>query len=296
VSARVVKNQVRVRVGRASKPVGQLTFVKDGRREYSVFAYEAAWLADRDRFAISPDLPLIQGHVTRRSPTPEDSCFPFALADTAPDAWGKRVVTRAYARRRDKDPALPFLTPFDYLAAVDDFSRVGALRLQGEDGAFLRSSDQHRTPPLMELEHLYKASRAVEDGTESLEDLAFLQGKATSLGGLRPKCTILEEDGRLAIGKFPSIGDDRSVTRGEVLALALARRAGIVTAEARIVTIDSVPVAIIRRFDRTDDGARIPYLSGGSMLQALRHEDRSYTELVDMLRANSAQPTEDAHS
>jgi serine/threonine-protein kinase HipA len=289
----VVKNQVRVRVGRAGKPVGQLTYVKDGRREYSVFAYEAAWLADRDRFAISPDLPLIQGHVTRRSPTPEDSCFPFALADTAPDAWGKRVITRAHARRRDRDPALPFLTPFDYLAAVDDFSRVGALRLQDEGGAFLRSSDQHRTPPLIELEHLYTASRAVEDGTESLEDLAYLQGRGTSLGGLRPKCTILEEDGRLAIGKFPSIGDDRSVTRGEVLALALARRAGIVTAGARIVTIGSVPVAVIRRFDRTDDGARIPYLSGASLLQAQRHEDRSYTEFADTLRATSAQPTED---
>ncbi len=140
----VVKNQVNIRVGRSGKPVGQLTFVKDGRREYSVFTYEAAWLAAHDRFAISPDLPLIQGHVTRRSPTPEDSCFPFALADTAPDAWGKRVITRALARRRDKDPTVPFLTSFDYLAAVDDFSRVGALRLQDEDGAFLQSSSKPR--------------------------------------------------------------------------------------------------------------------------------------------------------
>jgi serine/threonine-protein kinase HipA len=292
----VVKNQVHVRAGRAAKDVGRLTFVRDGRREYSVFAYEAAWLADRDRFAISPDLPLIQGHVTRRSPTSEDSCFPFALADTVPDAWGKRVITRAHARARDKDLALPFLTSFDYLAAVDDFSRVGALRLQDESGAFLRSSEQNRTPPLIELEHLYTASRAVENGTESQEDLTFLQGKGTSLGGIRPKCTILEEDGRLAIGKFPSIGDARSVTRGEVLALALARRAGIDVAAARIVTIGAVPVAVIRRFDRTDDGARIPYLSGGSLLQAQRDQDRSYTELVDMLRSTAARPTEDIHA
>ena len=289
----VIKNQVRVCVGQVAKPAGQLTFVKDGRREYSVFVYAAAWLSDRDRFAISPDLPLIQGHVTRRSHTPEDSCFPFALADTIPDAWGKRVIVRAHARRRDKDPALPFLTPFDYLAAVDDLSRVGALRLQDEGGEFLRNSEQNRTPPLIELEHLFAASRAVEEGTESLEDLAFLQGRGTSLGGLRPKCTILEEDGRLAIGKFPSIGDDRSVTRGEVLALTLARRAGIVTAAARIVMLDRVPVAVIRRFDRSDDGARIPYLSGASLLQAQRHEDRSYTELADMLRSTSARPAED---
>jgi serine/threonine-protein kinase HipA len=294
VSARVIKSRVRVCVGRAGVPAGQLTFVKDGRREYSVFAYETTWLADRDRFAISPDLPLLPGHVTRKSPTTEDSCFPFALADTAPDAWGKRLIARAHAKRRDKEPSLPLLTPFDYLAAVDDFSRIGALRLQDADGVFLRSSEQHRAPPLEELDRLYAASRAVEEGNESFEDLVYLQGKGTSLGGLRPKCTILEQDGRLAVGKFPSVGDDRSVPRGEVLALALACRAGINAAAARIVTIGSTPVAVIRRFDRTDDGARIPYLSGGSLLQASRHEDRSYTEVADMLRATSSQPTEDA--
>ena len=293
MSARVVKNRLRICVGRVGKPAGHLTFVKDGRREYSVFAYEAAWLADRDRFSVSPDLPLLEGHVTRKSPTPEDSCFPFALADTAPDAWGRRVIARAHAKRPDRDRPLPFLTQFDYLAAVDDFSRVGALRLQDEGGAFLGSSGQHRAPPLIELGHLYAASRAVEEGTESLEDLVYLQGKGTSLGGMRPKCTILEEDGHLAIGKFPSIGDDRSVPRGEVLALALCRRAGISAAEARIVTIDSTPAALIRRFDRTKYGARIPYLSGGSLLQSSRQEDRSYTEIVDMLRATSTRPTED---
>jgi serine/threonine-protein kinase HipA len=295
VSARVIRNSVRICVGRAAIPAGQLTFVKDGRREYSVFAYQPGWLADRNRFAISPDLPLLNGYVTRKSTTPEDLCFPFALADTAPDAWGKRVITRSHAKRRDKDSLAPFLTSFDYLAAVDDYSRVGALRLQDHDGAFLSSSEQHRAPPLVELSHLYAASRAVEQGTESLEDLEYLRGKATSLGGLRPKCTILEEDGRLAIGKFSSTGDDRSVPRGEVLALELARRAGIDAAEARIVEIDAAPVAVIRRFDRTVGGARIPYLSGGSMLQAARDEDRSYTEIVDVLRATSPRPTEDVH-
>lgn len=289
----VIKNHSLVCVGRVAKPVGQLTFVRDGRREYSVFAYEAAWLADRDRFAISPDLPLVPGHATRRSPTPEDSCFPFALADTAPDAWGKRVILRAHAKRRDKDSTLPFLTPFDFLAAADDFSRVGALRLRDDEGAFLRSAEHHRTPPLIEISRIYSASRALEEGTESVEDLEFLQGKGTSLGGLRPKCTILEEDGRLAIGKFPSIGDDRAVTRGEVLALALARRAGISAAAARLATIEAVPIALIRRFDRTDGGARIPYLSAASLLQASRNEDRAYTELVDVLRAISVQPAQD---
>src|SRR6185312_15844673 len=150
-----------------------------------------------------------------------------------------------------------------------------------------------RTPPLVELERVYGSTRAVEQGNETEADLAYLQGKATSLGGLRPKSTVIEEDGRLAIGKFPSIADARSVVRGEVLALTLMKHAKLFPAEARIVLVDRAPVAVIRRFDRTADGARIHYLSGGSLLLARRDEDRAYTEIADALRRISAEPNED---
>jgi serine/threonine protein kinase HipA of HipAB toxin-antitoxin module len=33
--------------------------------------------------------------------------------------------------------------------------------------------------------------------------------------GKRPKCTILDIDGALSLGKFPSVNDVRSVTQGE---------------------------------------------------------------------------------
>jgi len=115
----------------------------------------------------------------------------------------------------------------------------------------------------------------VERGNETAEDLKYLMGKGTSLGGMRPKCTVLEEDSSLALGKFPSVNDARNVTRAEVLALRLAQRAGIDAAHARIVQIGDAAVAVIRRFDRTDDNARIPYLSAASMLQATRNEERA---------------------
>lgn len=137
------------------------------------------------------------------------------------------------------------------------------------------------------------ASRAVEKGQETAEDLRYLQGKGTSLGGMRPKCTVIDEDGPLAIGKFPSASDIRSVTRGEVLALCLAQRAGIDAAAARIVALDGVPVAIVRRFDRDDAHGRIPYLSAASLLQASREEDRAYTEIADAIRAHGHAPTQD---
>ncbi len=280
-------------VGRAAIEVGDLLFVRDGQREYSSFAYRADWLTHRDCFQVSPDLPLGSSRVTRRAPTAEDSPFPFALADTEPDAWGRRIISRAHARRRRDDSSVAPLTRFDYLAAVDDESRVGALRLRDARGEFLRSARQHRTPQLLDLSRIYDSARRVEQGTEDVDDLNYLQGKATSLGGLRPKCTVLDVDGRLAVGKFPSVDDDRSVTRGEVLALKLARLVGIDAADARIEVVEGTPVAVIRRFDRTPDGARTPYLSAGSLLQARRHEDRAYTEVADALRRIGVEPTRD---
>lgn len=275
--------------------VGSLVYVRHGRRENSAIAYDDAWLADPVRFNVSADLKLTQGYQAHRAASPHDSVFHGAIADTAPDAWGRCVIARAHARRRKDDPRLPALTEMDYLLAVDDFSRVGALRLRDGDRSYHQTVAKGRrsTPPLIELERIFRASRALERGEETVEDLRYLQGKGTSLGGMRPKCTIVDEDGRLAIGKFPSVGDARSVTRGEVLALKLASQAGIDAAPARIVQLDDVPVAVIRRFDRDDADGRIPYQSAASLLQASREEDRSYTEIADAIRTHGHAPTRD---
>lgn len=291
--AKALKQQARVSIGAKAAPVGQLAFVSDGRREYSSFSYGSEWLNAHERFTISPDLPLQAGFVTRRAPGLADSPFPFALADTAPDAWGERVIKRAHAKRRAEDPTLVPLTAFDFLAAVDDFSRIGALRLLGADGEFLRSGSRDRTPQLVDLGKIARAARRIENGTDTLADAEYLQGKATSLGGLRPKCTVLEEDGALALGKLPSVQDERSVVRCEVLAMKLVAHAGCRAAAARAIEIEGTEIAVIRRFDRTYDGGRIPYLSGGSLLQARRDEDRAYTELADAIRRVSPAPTGD---
>lgn len=288
-----MKRQVQVAIGAKALPVGQLTFVRDGRREYSGFSYAPQWLRSRASFEISPDLPLRAGFVRRRAPSDLDSPFAFALADTAPDAWGARVIKRAHAKRRAEDPTLAPLTAFEYLASVDDFSRVGALRLVDAEGQFLGSGARYRTPRLVDLSKIAAAARKVEEGTESTADLEYLQGKATSLGGLRPKCTILDENGALAIGKFPSVNDERSIVRSEVLALRLVAHAGSQAAVARVVAIEGAEIAVIRRFDRNADGARIPYLSGGSLVQARRDEDRAYTELADAIRRIGAAPADD---
>jgi len=242
-------------------------------------------ISDAEFFEVSPDLASSLGYQLRKPLTHNDSRFFLALADTEPDAWGRRVIARAHAKRRASDPTLKPLTAFDYLAAVDDFSRVGALRLLEHPGNCLAADHgPHKTPPLLELEKILYASRAIELNQETAEDLVYLQGKATSLGGMRPKCTLLDSDGALSLGKLPSIADERAVTKAEVLALTLASSAGIEAAIARVVTLGKQPVAVIRRFDRHANGGRIPYMSGATLLQARRDEDRSYTELLDAMR------------
>ena len=297
-----MRRVIAVHLGEEARSLGVLRYDQQGVRESSSFEYDVAWLDAADRFSVAPGLPLVGGPQFHRK-SRDGSAFHAAIADTEPDGWGKRVIQRDHAKRRQHArragkvvEARP-LNSMDYLLAVDDVSRVGALRLQDEDGRYQRTVDDggRTTPPLVELAHLVAASRAVETNTETEADLACLRGRGTSLGGLRPKCTVVDEDGWLAIGKFPSVGDERPVTKGEVLALRLARKAGIDAAEARLVDSDGAAVALIRRFDRTGNGGRIMYVSAATMLGAEPGDpgEHSYTEIVDALRQHGSQPAAD---
>lgn len=161
-----IQKTLKVALGQSALPLGSLTYSKDGGREYSTFAYEATWLADANRFDVSPDLPLISGHQFRKAPSKEDSLFHFGFADTEPDGWGCRVIARDHAKRRKVAVAAGLPAPsaslneMDYLLGVDDMSRIGALRLLDAEGRFLRTIEDgdRGTPPLLELSHLMAAS------------------------------------------------------------------------------------------------------------------------------------------
>lgn len=295
-----MRRTIAVHLGKEETPLGTLFYDQQGARESAAFEYGAQWLASAGRFAIEPGLPLVAGPQFHRK-TRQGSVFHAALADTEPDGWGRRVIQRDHAKRRQEArragagvEARP-LNSLDYLLAVDDLARVGALRLKDEEGRYQRVAEEgaRRTPPLVELAQLLSATRAVETNSETATDLDFLRGRGTSLGGLRPKCSIIDEDGALAIGKFPSVSDERAVTKGEVLALRLARKAGIDAADACLVESGGAPVAVVRRFDRTEDGGRLMYVSAATMLGAEETSERSYTDLVDALRQYGGRPGAD---
>jgi serine/threonine-protein kinase HipA len=296
-----MKRTIGVFVGDALRRVGTLRFDSQGARQSAAFEYGSEWLAASDGFALAPALPLITGAQFHKPASRESSIFHGAIADTEPDGWARRVILRDHAKRRaaaraagqtwDHRP----LNSIDFLLAVDDISRVGALRLQDEDGIFQRARDeaQRTAAPLIELSMLVRASRAVETNTETARDLAYLRGRGTSLGGLRPKCSVIDEQGALSIGKFPSVTDERAVTKGEVLAMQLAKAAGISVPSARLIDSDGVAVTLIQRFDRPV-GGRLMYISAATLLDVESEPaEHSYTEIVDAIRQHGSDPPGD---
>ena len=291
-----MRRTIQVFLGEQPVHVGVIHHDSQGARENAAFEYASAWLAASDAFALAPDLRLVTGPQFHKK-TRDGSVFHDPIADTEPDGWGKNIILRDHAKRRQEakrtggPPPRQTLDSLDFLLAVDDISRVGALRFQDETGNFCGAYDEGKrtTPPLIELGALLSASRAVEMNTETIADLAYLRGRGTSLGGLRPKCSILDDNGQLSIGKFPSVQDQRAVTKGEVLALRLAKRAGINAADARLIDADGVPVALVHRFDRVD-GRRVMYISAATMLGAdtTAPGEHSYTEIVDAIRAHGS--------
>lgn len=297
-----MKRALGVFLGDSARQVGVLHFEAQGARQSAGFEYHPDWLAAPDGFALEPGLPLVAGMQFHQQ-TRGGSLFHGAIADTEPDGWGKRVILRDHGKQRDQarrtggEIGTRPLNHLDFLLAVDDLSRMGALRFQDEDGIFQRAPEQEQrsTPPLIELRKLLSASKAIETNTEADADLAYLRGRGTSLGGLRPKCSVIDDEGRLSIGKFPSVQDDRAVTKGEVLALVLARNAGVNAATARLILSDGIPVALVQRFDRPDAGGRLMYVSAATMLgaDAADADEHTYAEIVDTLRQYGAQPRSD---
>ena len=203
-------------------------------------------------------------------------------------------MTRAERRAaREAQRAPSTLTELDYLLRVNDRARQGALRFAAEANApYLSDSARDPVPPLIELPRLLSATQRLGTDQDDDEVLALLLAPGSSLGGARPKASVLEVDGMLAIAKFPKRDEDINVVRWEALALTLASRAGIAVPHWRLIPQDNQAILLVRRFDRID-AQRVPFLSAMSMLGADDHDTRSYTEIADAIRRHGAQLRDD---
>lgn len=281
--------EVHIDIAGETHLVGICRYIAKARGQSSLFEYTDEWLAHPDAFAIDPaNLPLRAGPTHRTS---AKSALPGALRDTAPDRWGQQLIKRAFRKSGEERT----LSEIDYLLAITDRTRIGALRYRriGEE-KFDHDIGRYRIPPLINLPALINAADAVQTNTETAEDLKLLLNEGSPLGGARPKSAVQDKDGSLAIAKFPKNDDDRSIPHGEVLAMNLARDAGINVAAARLENVADRPVALISRFDR-DGERRIPFLSAMTMLGLDDGDEATYTDISEIIRMYSSRPTEDLH-
>ena len=273
--------------------VGRLWARMRKDRESATFEYDKNWLAHPERFSLEPALKLGPGPFHAPSAKPLFG----AIGDSAPDRWGRILMRRAERRRASHEGRTPrTVREIDYLLTVDDEARQGALRFaEWEGGPFLAVPGPMKIPPLIELPRLLSATEHVLNDTDTEEDLRLLLAPGSSLGGARPKASVRDRDGHLAIAKFPKQGDEVNTVRWEAVALTLAAKAGITVPGWRLETITGKPVLLLRRFDR-ERGVRLPFLSAMSMLDAKDNEARSYLEFVDVLRQHGAAPKQDMHA
>ena len=268
-----------------------------GAEIYS-FEFDPEWLARGDTLALDPDLLPVPG---RTYPPANRTQFGIFM-DSAPDRWGRTLMQRREAMLafQEKRPAR-ILTEWDYLLGVHDFSRLGALRFRAATHSpFLDNSAANAAPPLTSLRELQGAVRALEEDRANndahlREVLDQLLAPGSSLGGSRPKSSVVDEQGRLCIAKFPSRQDEWDVGAWEAVAHRLATKAGIRVPPARTLRFTQDGHTFIsRRFDRTGRGGRLAFVSAMTFLQrADGDHDASYLELVDLLQSRGAQTQAD---
>jgi serine/threonine-protein kinase HipA len=264
--------KVFVRLGGDAIPVGELIVESEqGGRETSAFTYDATWIAHRAGFPIAPDMSLNPAPIYTNK-AGEGSSLPGPIADGTPDSWGRAVIKMALGGKP--------LTDLDYLLESDDYLRSGALRYfdgPGKDAKALappKAKGLVSIPRLLDLEQIVVEARAFEaDPAHYRENRArmiggdLLRNAVGTLGGARPKVNARAQDGSLWIVKLAKIDDEYAIARAEVMALRLAERCGIKASEADVLSSSQrFPVAIIRRFDRTEKEARIPFISAQTFM------------------------------
>ena len=262
------------------------------------FEYDETWLQHPEVFQFDPDLQLVEGRIYASGDRENFGVF----LDSSPDRWGRLLMQRRAAHRAAKDgKPPPTLTAWDYLIGVHDSTRMGALRFRrDEKSPFLDDVQDQAAPPIARIQELQAVSLKLEDAhAEEHPDyekwLSQLVAPGSSLGGARPKASVIDKDGQLCIAKFPSRKDTNDVGAWEFVVHSLAAAAGIAVSPAKLERFSNEGHTFIsRRFDRTESGGRRAFVSAMTMLQRKDGEQgASYLELVELLQTRGARTQAD---
>ncbi len=281
-----------------SKPLlmGQLRAEMARGKEIFSFSYEREWLESRASQILDPELLFYPGTWYADS---EKQNFGLFL-DSSPDRWGRMLMTRreALLARNEKRPERT-LRESDYLLGVYDNHRMGALRFKEQaDGPFLNDNAEYATPPWTSVRELEQISLLLEqedvyDNPDYDKWLTMLVNPGSSLGGARPKASVVDSDGALWIAKFPARADRKDNGGWEMVANELARAAGLNVAQAVARKFSgNHHTFLTKRFDRTVKNERLHYASALTMLGYRDGDDHtagaSYLDIADFLTRHGA--------
>lgn len=277
--------------------IGILFSERTRGKEIFSFEYDKTWLENNSALNIDPDLMLYSGPQYLNEGKANFGVF----LDSSPDRWGRVLMQRreaVLARMEARKPENLFET--DYLLGVFDGHRMGALRFRENEGPFLNNNKEMASPPWTSIRELERASRMLEedgDDQEKLKWLTMLMAPGSSLGGARPKASVLDDKGYLWIAKFPSTRDGHDIGGWEKVVHALAIDAGVNVPEAMANTFYSKQhTFLIKRFDRTLEG-RVHFASAMTLLghvDGTNHEAGvSYLDLAEFIIKNGAAVNED---
>ena len=269
-----------------------------GKESFS-FEYADAWLRSGFSQMIDPDLQLYSGAYYPRDDKPNFGVF----LDSCPDRWGRVLMQRREAAiAKQEDRAAKKLLESDFLLGVYDGHRMGALRFKLDNtDSFLNDNKQRAAPPWTSLRELEHASLKFEedntDDPEYLKWVAMLIAPGSSLGGARPKASVIDAHNNLWIAKFPSRNDDKDIACWEMVTNQLAISAGLNVAEGKLLQFNNkFHTYLTKRFDRTAAGERIHFASAMTLLGHTDGEDASgasYLELMEFISRHGASVEKD---
>ncbi len=270
-------------------------------KEIFSFKYNDEWLQSGIAQDLDPDLGLYSGPQYIR----DDKANFGLFLDSCPDRWGRLLMRRSEAVQARKEAReIKPLYESDYLLGVFDGHRMGALRFKTDpNGEFLNNNKKFASPPWTSLRSLEFASLQLEkedisEDPEYIKSLNMLIAPGSSLGGARPKASVLDTNDELWFAKFPSLKDVNDVGAWEMVTNQLALKAGINMAHGMLRKfLSNHHTFLTKRFDRDAYGNRIHFASALTMLGykdgAGYSEGVSYLELAEFLIQNGARVIED---
>lgn len=271
-------------------------------KEIFSFEYDSAWLKNPRSQVLDPDLQLYGGKQFLSNSG--KSNFGVFL-DSSPDRWGRVLMRRREAAlARNEERKERNLAESDYLLGVYDGHRMGGLRFKSDpEGPFLSNDSKLASPPWTSIRELEQISLRLEEDDvssdpEYLSWLQMLVAPGSSLGGARPKASVLDSNQQLWIAKFPSKQDDFDIGGWEWIVHQLALKAGINMAEGIAQRFSSPHHTFLtKRFDRGAKGRRIHFASAMTLLGYQDGQDDldgiSYLELAEFIAQHSASVQED---